>query len=183
MEFLNRVGTPLVEGLTFVHNALIGAGLRDRVRIGAAGKVITAFDIVWAMGLGADWCNSARGFMFALGCIQAQACHTNRCPVGIATQDPVRQRALVVEDKAKRVAAFHRNTLEALADVVSAAGLDSPAAVKPSMLQVRQKTGDVIPANEAYPLLAEGGLLASTDNPMFRKYWALARSETFTPTI
>lgn len=183
LEFLNRVGTPLVEGLNFVHNALIGAGLRDRVRIGAAGKVITAFDIVWAMGLGADWCNSARGFMFALGCIQAQACHTNRCPVGIATQDPVRQRALVVEDKAKRVAAFHRNTLKALADVVSAAGLDSPAAVKSDMLQVRQKTGDVIPANEAYPLLAEGELLAGTDNPMFRKYWALARSETFTPTI
>lgn len=181
MEFLNRIGTPLVEGLTFVHNALIGAGLRDRIRIGAAGKVITAFDIVWAMGLGADWCNSARGFMFALGCIQAQACHTNRCPVGITTQDPIRQRALVVEDKAERVAAFHLNTMKALAEVVSAAGLDSPAHFQSNMLQVRQKTGDVIPANEAYPRLSEGELLAGSANPMFRKYWAMARSDTFEP--
>ena len=181
LEFLNRMGTPLVEGLTFVRNALIGAGLRDRVRIGAAGKIITAFDIVWAMGLGADWCNSARGFMFALGCIQAQACHTNRCPVGIATQDPIRQRALVVEDKAARVAAFHRNTMKALAEVVSAAGLENPALVEANMLQVRQKTGDVIPANEAYPLLSPDELLVGTANPMFRKYWAMARSDTFEP--
>jgi len=182
LEFLNRVGTPLVEGLTFVRNALVGAGLRDRIRIGAAGKVVTAFDIVWAMGLGADWCNSARGFMFALGCIQAQACHTNRCPVGIATQDPLRQRALVVEDKAQRVAAFHRNTMKALAEVVSAAGLSSPAEVQPSMLQVRQKTGNVIPANEAFPVLAVGELLAGSDNPIFRKHWAAASASRFDQT-
>ena len=181
LEFLNRVGTPLVEGLTFVRNALVGAGLRDRIRIGAAGKVITAFDIVWAMGLGADWCNSARGFMFALGCIQAQACHTNRCPVGITTQDPLRQRALVVEDKALRVAAFHRNTMKALAEVVAAAGLSSPAEVQPGMLQVRQKSGDVIPANEAFPMLATGELLAGSEDPAFRKYWAMASAASFEP--
>ena len=179
LEFINRVGTPLHEGLTFVRNALVGAGLRDRVKIGAAGKVISAFDIVWAMGLGADWCNSARGFMFALGCIQAQACHTNRCPVGIATQDPIRQRALVVEDKALRVKTFHENTLKALAEVVAAAGLSSPAEVKPWMLQVRQKSGEVKPASEAYPHLQEGELLSGTDHKVFRTYWASASAERF----
>ncbi len=182
LEFINRVGMPLAEGLTFVRNALVGAGLRDRVKIGAAGKVITAFDIVWAMGLGADWCNSARGFMFALGCIQAQACHTNRCPVGVATQDPVRQRALVLEDKAERVHTFHRNTMKALAEVVSAAGLTSPADLKPNMLQVRQKTGQVLTAEDAYPRLVEGELLAGgVEHPVFRRYWPQASAERFGP--
>jgi len=182
LEFINRIGTPLAEGLTFVHNALVGTGLRDRVRIGAAGKVITAFDIVWAMGLGADWCNSARGFMFALGCIQAQACHTNRCPVGVATQDPVRQRALVLEDKAERVRAFHKNTLEALAEVVSAAGLSGPADVRPEMLRVRQKNGEVLSAEAAYPHLSAGELLEGTNEPMFRRAWDLASASRFAAT-
>ena len=82
------MGMPLVEGLTFAHNTLRGAGLRDRIKIGASGKLVTSFDIAKALALGADWANSARGFMFAIGCIQAQACHTNHCPVGVATQDP-----------------------------------------------------------------------------------------------
>jgi glutamate synthase domain-containing protein 2 len=115
LEFANHVGMPLVEGLSFVHNTLRGAGLRDQVRIGAAGKLVTAFDIARTLAIGADWANSARGFMFAIGCIQAQACHTNRCPTGVATQDKLRQRALDVPDKAQRVANFHRNTLRALA--------------------------------------------------------------------
>jgi glutamate synthase domain-containing protein 2 len=94
LEFANHVGMPLVEGLTFVHNTLRGAGIRDRVKIGAAGKLISAFDIARAFAMGADWANSARGFMFSVGCIQAQACHTNHCPVGVATQDKLRQRAV-----------------------------------------------------------------------------------------
>ncbi|HBM41903.1 MAG TPA: FMN-binding glutamate synthase family protein, partial [Sulfitobacter sp.] len=117
LEFANHVGMPMVEGLTFVHNTLRGAGIRDQVKLGAAGKVVSAFDIARALALGADWCNSARGFMFAVGCIQAQACHTNHCPVGVATQDPTRQRALDVDDKSQRVARFHRNTLIALGEM------------------------------------------------------------------
>jgi glutamate synthase domain-containing protein 2 len=93
LEFTNHVGMPMVEGLTFVHNTLRGAGIRDQIRLGAAGKITSAFDIARALALGADWCNSARGFMFAIGCIQAQACHTNHCPTGVATQDPLRARA------------------------------------------------------------------------------------------
>ena len=117
---------PLREGLNFVHNALIGINARDRIKLGASGKIISAFDIARVLALGADWCNSARGFMFALGCIQSQSCHTDRCPTGVSTQDKSRQRALVVPDKAERVYNFHRATIESLAELVGAAGLDHP---------------------------------------------------------
>jgi glutamate synthase domain-containing protein 2 len=181
LEFANRVGTPLVEGLTFARDALTGAGLRDRVRIAASGKLVTAFDLAWAMALGADWCNAARGFMFALGCIQAQACHTNRCPSGVATQDPLRQRALVVEDKARRVANFHRNTLEALAEVVAAAGLSHPGELRPEHIQLRRANGEVISAAQAYPALAAGCLLDEPNHPTYGAAWRRARADSFAP--
>ena len=104
LEFVDHIGMPLRDGLSFVHDALVGAGLRDRIKLGASGKIMSAFDMARVMALGADWCNSARGFMFAVGCIQAQSCHTDQCPTGVATQDPLRQRAIVVPDKAVRVA-------------------------------------------------------------------------------
>ena len=122
LEFTNHVGAPLQEGLLLVHNTLRGVGLRNRIRVGCAGKVISAFDITRMMALGADWCNSARGFMFALGCLQAQTCHTGHCPTGVTTQDPVRQRALVVPTKADRVYQYHESTLKALQELVQAAG-------------------------------------------------------------
>ncbi|MGA8357091.1 MAG: FMN-binding glutamate synthase family protein, partial [Xanthobacteraceae bacterium] len=126
LEFADHLGMPLREGLTFVHNALVGINARGRIKLGASGKIISAFDIARVLALGADWCNSARGFMFALGCIQSQSCHTDRCPTGVSTQDPSRQRALVVPDKAQRVYNFHRATIESLAELVAAAGLDHP---------------------------------------------------------
>src|SRR5277367_6204852 len=98
LEFSDRLGLPLREGLVFVRDALIGIGARDRIRIGCSGKIVNAFDMAVALALGADWCNSARGFMFALGCIQSLTCHTDRCPTGVTTQDPIRQRALFVPD-------------------------------------------------------------------------------------
>ena len=88
LEFTDHLGMPMREGLIFVHNALVGIDARERIRLGASGKIVTAFDIARAMALGADWCNAARGFMFALGCIQSLTCHTDRCPTGVATQDP-----------------------------------------------------------------------------------------------
>ena len=130
VEFVDHVGTPLREALRLVHNTLIGVNLRDRIKLGASGKIITAFDMARVMAMGADWCNSARGFMFAIGCIQAQACHTGKCPTGVTTQDPLRQRALVVPDKAQRVANFHRNTLHALAELLAAAGLTHPGQLR-----------------------------------------------------
>jgi len=119
VEFTDHLGAPLREGLLFVHNTLVGVNLRDKIRLGASGKIISAFDMTSIFAIGADWVNCARGFMFAIGCIQSQSCHTNRCPTGVATQDKVRQRALVVPDKAERVHNFHRNTLQALAEMLA----------------------------------------------------------------
>jgi len=184
LEFTDHVGMPLAEGLTFVRNTLIGAGLRDHIRIGASGKLVTAFDLVWAHALGADWCNSARGFMFALGCIQAQSCHTNRCPTGVATQDRLRQRALDVGDKATRVASFHRNTLKALAEIVAAAGFDHPEELQPWHLMVRQKNGETVSADRAYRILDPGTLVGGTcDIADYRDAWQMARVDSFAPAV
>src|SRR5215475_2140469 len=114
LEFSDHIGTPLQDALLLVHNTLVGLDPRQKIRIGASGKIISAFDMARTIALGADWCNAARGFMFALGCIQSQSCHTDHCPTGVTTQDPRGQRALVVADKAQRVCNFHRNTMRAL---------------------------------------------------------------------
>jgi glutamate synthase domain-containing protein 2 len=181
IEFANHVGTPLTEGLTFVRNALVGADLRDKIRIGASGKVITAFDLIRLTALGADWCNSARGFMFALGCIQAQKCHTNHCPVGVTTQDPLRQRALVVADKAERVASFHRNTLIALSETIAAAGFSHPQEIGPQHLFVRMRDGAVIESEDAYPIPDPGELLNGSGDTSLASAWSKASASQFTP--
>src|SRR5690606_1726992 len=134
---------PMREGLLLVHNTLVGLNLRQDIRIGAAGKIITAFDIARTMALGADWCNAARGYMFALGCIQSQTCHTDRCPTGVATQDPSRWRALDVPDKAERVKNFHDNTLRALREMIAAAGLVHPGQLGPEHI-IRRVSGKEI---------------------------------------
>jgi hypothetical protein len=130
------------------------------------------------MALGADWCNAARGFMFALGCIQSLACHTDRCPTGVATQDRWRQRALVVADKAERVANFHRHTLAALVGIVAAAGLDHPEQLRPEHLQRRGGDLEVRSAAECYTFLEPGALLADPPEP-FRSWWSAASSTRF----
>jgi glutamate synthase domain-containing protein 2 len=117
LEFSDHIGTPLQDALLLVHNTLVGLNLRDKIRLGASGKIVSAFDVARTLALGADWCNAARGFMFALGCVQSLSCHTSRCPTGVTTQDKRRQRALAVEDKAERVYNFHRNTLRALGEL------------------------------------------------------------------
>ncbi len=182
LEFANHLGMPLIEGLTFVHNAMRGAGLRDRVRIGASGKLVQAFDIAKALALGADWANSARGFMFSIGCIQAQACHTNHCPVGVATQDKLRQRALDVEDKWQRVARFHGNTLKALAEMTGAAGLTQPSQFRPHHLLMREKDRDMVTGDEVYPDLPEGFLIRDEPDAFgYLMRWNRARAESFDP--
>ncbi|MEF3046494.1 FMN-binding glutamate synthase family protein [Pseudotabrizicola sp. L79] len=182
LEFANHMGMPLVEGLTFAHNTLRGAGLRDRIRIGASGKLIHAFDIAKALALGADWANSARGFMFAVGCIQAQACHTNHCPTGVATQDPLRQRAINVPDKAQRVANFHRNTLKALGDMSGAAGLDHPIKFLPHHLMMRENDRDMVTGEDVYPYMPVGFLLREDDDRYgYLKRWRRSSSASFAP--
>jgi len=181
LEFMDHLGTPLREGLDFVHNALVGTGLRGRIRIGASGKIVTGFDMVRALALGADWCNAARGFMFALGCIQSQSCHTDRCPTGVATQDPVRARALVIGDKAPRVHNFHAQTMHALAELLAAAGLQAPTQVRREHLFRRISEHEVASFAALYPLLAPGALLEGTKDPRFAEAWALARADSFAP--
>ena len=181
LEFLDHLGKPLREGLSFVHNALIGIGARERVRLGASGKIATAFDIARAISLGADWCNSARGFMFALGCIQSQSCHTDKCPTGVATQDPDRQRALVVPDKAQRVANFHKATLEALAELTAAAGLNHPSGFKPHFISRRISQSEVVTLADLYPHLRKGELLTGTKDPRFAHAWDMADEDSFAP--
>jgi glutamate synthase domain-containing protein 2 len=181
-EFIDHVGVPMVEALMLVHNTLVGLGLRERVRIGAAGRITSAFDIARTIALGADWCNAARGFMFALGCIQAQSCHTGRCPTGIATQDPSRWRNLDVPDKATRVHHYHRNTLHALRELLCAAGLEHPTQLGPEHILRRVTPTEVRPLGALYRFLEPGALLDGTPpHSVFRDYWADARSDAFAP--
>ncbi len=180
LEFTDHVGAPLQEGLLLVHNTLVGLNLRERVRIGCAGKVISAFDIARATALGADWCNSARGFMFALGCIQAQACHTGNCPTGVTTQDALRQRALDVPTKAQRVLNYHQQTLHALKELVQAAGLNHPHEITASHIVRRNSEHGVKLLANLLPFVQPGELLAGEmPHQVFRTYWPMARADSF----
>ena len=132
--------------------------------IGASGKIATAFDMARAMAIGADWCNSARGFMFALGCIQSLSCHTDRCPTGVTTQDPSRNRALVVPHKIERVYNYHHATLHALAELLAAAGLEHPQELRPIHFSQRTSTTEVQTFAKLYPSLRPGELIDGTSD-------------------
>jgi len=182
MEFSDHVGAPLREALLLVHNTLVGLNLRDEIRIGAAGKIISAFDIARTLALGADWCNAARGFMFAVGCIQSQACHTDHCPTGVATQDPSRWRALDVPDKAERVKNFHQNTLRALRELIGAAGLGHPGELGPEHIIRRVSGSEVRSLATLYHFVRPGELLSNTPtHAVFQRFWADARVDSFAP--
>jgi len=150
-EMINSVGTPLRDALIFVNNALIGVGLRDNIRVIASGKMFSAFHIVRAMALGADTVNAARAFMLSLGCIQARACNTDHCPTGIATTDPDRAKALVVTDKAERVANFH--------------GLKGLHELEPRHINRRVQGSDIRTYAQLYPTITPGCLLSDDCRP------------------
>jgi glutamate synthase domain-containing protein 2 len=179
VEFMDHLGLPMREGVSFVHNALIGIGVRNRIKIGASGKIITAFDMARAMALGADWCNSARGFMFSLGCIQSLSCHTDRCPTGVTTQDPSRSRALVVPLKIDRVQSYHQATLHALTELIAAAGLDHPQQIRPVHFSQRGAGSEVRSYARLYPALRPGELLEGTGDARYRDAWDMARADSF----
>ncbi|WP_435529814.1 glutamate synthase-related protein, partial [Paraburkholderia caribensis] len=184
LEFTDHIGVPLQEGLLLVHNTLVGIGLRDKIRIGASGKMITAFDIAKTLAIGADWVNAARGFMFAVGCIQAQTCHTGRCPTGVATQDPVRQRALIVTDKSDRVFNFHHNTLHALQEIIQAAGLRHPADLRAHHIVRRVSSYEVRLMSDLLKYLEPGDLLVGQYRyTLYEKWWPVARSDSFAPEL
>jgi glutamate synthase domain-containing protein 2 len=183
-EFADHVGMPLRDGLRLVHNTLFAIGLRQRIKVGASGKIVSSFDLLRVLALGADWGNSARGFMFALGCLQSLSCHTDECPTGVATQDPVRQRALVVPDKATRVANFHNQTVAALAELIGAAGLTHPSQVRPGYLMTRDGDGRAVSFARSIDTLP-AGCLATVDARAdalpepFRSCWGEARADRF----
>lgn len=179
VEFSNSVGEPLREGLLFVHNALVGTGLRDSIRVVAAGKVATGFHLLRLMALGADLCNAARAMMFALGCIQARRCNTNECPVGIATTDPLLNSGLDVEDKARRVARYHHDTLRAFLELIAAAGLDSPSELRPHHVYRRVAHNQVKSYAEIYEYLEPHALIDGPVPASFQSAWIRASVKHF----
>lgn len=182
LELINRLGMPLDDALLLVHNTLVGCGLREHIRIGAAGKITSAFKMARTMALGADWCNSGRGFMFALGCIQSLSCHTDKCPSGVATQDPWRNRSLDPTDKAERVYQFHRNTVAALASLLASAGLNHPQELGPRHLIRRTGGTETITYQDYYPHLRPRQLLEETvTQPPFAEDWPRAQAQSFKP--
>ena len=181
LEFSDSLGAPLNEGLLVVQNTLVGAGIRDLMKIGASGKMVTASAMARAMALGADWCNSARAFMFAVGCIQSQRCHTNQCPVGVTTQDPKLQRALIVPDKAERVHNYHRNTVHALAELIAAMGLDHTSELRPYHAVRRVSEFQALAFEEIYDFVKPGALIEGTGPARFQAFWDQASAESFRP--
>ncbi|MEO7063890.1 MAG: FMN-binding glutamate synthase family protein, partial [Dokdonella sp.] len=180
LEFTDHVGAPLREALMLVHNTLVGLNLRDKIRIGASGKVITALDLARMLAIGADWCNAARGFMFSLGCIQSQSCHTDRCPTGIATQDPRRWKQLDVPDKATRVANFHDNTLRALKELIQASGLQHPTELGPEHVIHRVSAHEVRSLGTLFRFLEPGELVDSVpEHAVFQRFWSIATPHSF----
>ena len=186
VEFTNHVGTPLQEGLRLVHNTLVGVNLRDHIKIGCAGKIISAFDMAVAFALGADWCNSARGFMFSIGCIQAQVCNTGNCPTGVTTQNALRQKALVVPNKAERVFNFHNETLKTLKELVEAAGLHHPGEIDAPHIIRRINKHEVRLLSFLLPEMPAGLLLnAEHIDPtlnlprVFELYWHRSQAQSF----
>ena len=160
-EFSNFVGMPLLDGLAFVDNMLKGFGIRHHIKVCASGKILTGFQIVRAIALGADMCNSARAMMMALGCIQALECNRNTCPTGVATQDPSLVSGLVIEDKKVRVANYHKNTVESFVELMAASGIDSPAKLNRHQINRRIFMNEVKTLEEIYPSIPVSAMLTN----------------------
>ena len=181
-EFSDNIGSPLRDGLVFVDNALKGAGLRDKVKIGASGKVISSYDILRVCALGADWVNMARPFMFSLGCIQAKDCGSGHCPTGITTQDPARFRVLDIPSRAKRVANFHRHSIEAVAELMESVGVIHPSELNRRHIVRRLSASEIKLADQIYPKVSENSLITgkgTMDDPRLSVYWPLVTPDSF----
>ncbi|MGN6500571.1 MAG: FMN-binding glutamate synthase family protein [Tsuneonella sp.] len=179
VELSNRVGMPAREGLIVMRNALVGCGLKDEVRLAAAGKVHSGAGMAMNFGLGADWCNAGRAMMFALGCIQSMRCHDDTCPTGVATQDVTRQRGLVVEDKAERVTRFQRHTLHGLREIIVAMGLDNPWQITPHHINERLDSARATTIDQIYGFLDNRQLLDAAGETQYARAWAAARADSF----
>lgn len=179
VEFTNRLGMPLNEALIFVNNCLRGVGLRDKIRIICSGKVASGYDMIEKCALGADMCNAARAMMFAVGCIQALHCNTNRCPSGVATQDPIRGRAVNVPQKRIRVARYHAATVESFCEILGAMGKDAVSQLEPA--DIRRRTSDEKEHSyaELYTLIDDKSLLGDAVPAAFAADWQAASAKHF----
>lgn len=180
-ELSDWVGMPLEDGLVVMRNALVGAGLKDRIRLAASGKVYSGMGLARNLAQGADWCNAARGFMFSIGCIQAQRCHLGTCPTGITTQDPARQRGLVPAVQGPRAARFHTETLKSLARIVAAVGFEHPRDLAPHHLIHRVGPERALPMDEIKVFLPHGVLLAAPEETIYAPWWRAAQADSFRP--
>ncbi len=181
-EFSDNIGSPLRDALVFVDNALIGAGLRDRVKVGASGKIISSYDILRICALGADWVNMARPFMFSLGCIQAKDCGSGLCPTGITTQDPNRYRVLDIPSRANRVANFHRHSIEAVAELMESVGVHHPSELNRRHIVRRLSASEIKLADQIYPKVSANALITGEgrmDDPRLSVYWPLVAADSF----
>ena len=180
LEFSNSVGMPARDAWSFAHNALVGAGLRDRVKLIASGKILTGFHMIRAMALGADLCNSARGMMLALGCIQALRCNNDTCPTGVTTQNRALYKGLSVEDKAPRVYRFHKATIASMLELLNAIGVDGPEHITPDLVFRRISDQKIRSFDELYEFLEPGSLSEGADVPdLWCREWARASADSF----
>ncbi|AHK80103.1 glutamate synthase [Ectothiorhodospira haloalkaliphila] len=181
LEYTNSVGMPLRDALAFVDDCLTGFGLRSSVTVIASGKILTGFHLVKNLALGADLCNSARGMMLALGCVQSLVCNSNHCPTGVATQNPRLQRGLVVSDKGDRVASYHARTLRATAELIASAGLCHTLELNRTHIHRRIDQHAIRRYDEIFPYMPYGALLQQPLPPEFALYMEEADVDHFLP--
>ncbi len=181
LEYSNSVGMPLREALSFVYDTLIGFGIKNDIKLIVSGKVFTGFHLVKNIALGADACNSARGMMLALGCVQSLICNSNECPVGVATQNPTLVAGIVVKDKAKRVMGFHDATVKAAMEIVGSAGLDHPDQLNRTHIFRRVSQINIKRYDEIYPYPIDGCLTKAEIPDKFVQEMSESVAESFTP--
>lgn len=179
-EYSDHVGMPLRDALAFVHDSLVGFGVREQIKIICSGKIVTGFDIIKTLSTGADLCNSARGMMFALGCIQALECHKNTCPTGVATQDPKLVKGLVPEEKSVRVFRFQQETVKSAMELMASAGIAHPNKVDRSVVSMRVDRTRIVTLEETYPELEKGCLIDEQTVPeRWSYFWKKSSVEKF----
>lgn len=183
LELSDWMGMPLSEGLLLMRNALVGAGLKDQVRLAASGKVYSGMGLARNIAQGADWCNAARAFMLSIGCIQAQRCHLGTCPTGVTSQSEGRQRGLVPDVQGERAARFHKKTVEALADILASVGVKHPSELEPHHLMHRTGPEKAAPMDQVQAFLPKNALLDAPDDTIYADWWRAAQADSFRPAI
>ncbi|KTD76542.1 FMN-binding glutamate synthase family protein [Legionella waltersii] len=179
VEYVNFIGTPLEAGLVYVHNALVGIGVRDKVRIICSGKVANGFDMLTNIALGADMCNSARAMMMAIGCLQTKQCNANTCPTGVATQKKRLQYGLVVDQKKQHVANFHNNTIKSFLEMVGALGLSNPSDLRPYHIMRRVGVGLAKTLDQIYTYVRPGQFLTGDVPEPYKRFWEMGDPHKF----